>query len=138
MAATPEAQVKKRIKELLEACGCVYSTPIGSSFGKSDMCDFIACVPRENGALYLEIEAKATPKDKPTARQEDKLNRVRKAGGIAWVINGENYDYYEEELSKIVGQDIETTRSNIHNARRIRRETKRRKAGLIRRRTSGG
>ena len=33
MAATPEARVKKQIREWLDAAGCVVSTPIGSAYG---------------------------------------------------------------------------------------------------------
>lgn len=102
---TPEAKVKKEIREWLEAAGCVVSTPVGSSYGKSNMCDFIVAVPGVNGgpARYMEIEAKATSSDNTTPRQDDKLAAVRSVGGYAWRVDADNIETFKEDLATLVG-----------------------------------
>lgn len=90
MSQTPEAKVKKRIREVLDAIGAVYSMPIGSSYGRANMCDFIVCLP---GGLYLEIEAKAYDHSNIRPNQIKKIDQVRDAGGLALVIHQDNlYD----------------------------------------------
>jgi Holliday junction resolvase len=82
MAATPEAKVKAKIKELLKAHNAYYVMPIGTGYGNSGVPDFLCCV---NGQ-FLAIEAKAG-KNKPTALQEKNIRDIRYAGGIALVVN---------------------------------------------------
>jgi len=82
MAATPEAKVKAKIKELLKAHNAYYVMPIGTGYGNSGVPDFLCCV---NGQ-FLAIEAKAG-KNKPTALQEQNILRIRHAGGVALVVN---------------------------------------------------
>lgn len=96
MASTPEAKVKAEIRKILDKHGVLYSMPIGSPYGTSNMCDFICCVPTESGVgQYMEIEAKATPRNKPSVRQADKLEQVRKAGGVAVVVNNKTLNEFE-------------------------------------------
>lgn len=90
MSQTPEAKVKGRIREVLDAIGAVYSMPIGSSYGRANMCDFIVCLP---GGLYLEVEAKAYEYSNIRPNQIKKIDQVRDAGGLALVIHQDNlYD----------------------------------------------
>lgn len=86
MAMTPEARVKKAIREILKELGAYYSMPIGSGYGASTGTpDFLICL----SGLFIGVEAKAG-KNKPTALQEKNLKQIQEAGGYAIVVNEEN------------------------------------------------
>ena len=93
MAATPEKKVKDKIVAILKDEGVYYFFPATHGFGRSGVPDIIACV---NGK-FLGIEVKAG-KNKPTALQVRELERIRAAGGVAVVINEENWDMTRELL----------------------------------------
>ena len=97
MAATPEAKVKAKIKELLKAHDVYYTMPIGTGYGNSGVPDFLCCV---NGQ-FLAIEAKAG-KNKPTALQEKNIRDIRHAGGYAMVVNEDNL----EELKTLIANYV--------------------------------
>ena len=120
MARTPERVVKDQVVELLEAAGAVWCAPIGSSFGKSDQCDFIACL---NGR-YIEIETKATARDAPTALQARKLRDVARAGGVALVVHKDNLSELVVHLSGLGG----TTQAELER-RVVAARAKKRKRG---------
>lgn len=82
MAATPEAKVKKRIRNLLDKHGVYYAMPMGTGYGNSGVPDFLCC---HNG-FFLAIEAKAG-KGKTTALQDANIERIRANKGVALVIN---------------------------------------------------
>jgi pantoate kinase len=94
MAAKPEVKVKAKIKELLKEYNAAYLMPIGTGYGISGVSDFIICY----NSKFIAIEAKAG-NNKPTPLQQIFLENVRKAGGIAMVIN-ENNLYELEEILK--------------------------------------
>lgn len=96
MAATPEAKVKKKIKELLVKYKVYYAMPIGTGFGNSGVPDFLCCA---NGS-FLAIEAKAG-KGKTTALQERNLLNIHTARGIAMVVNEDNLDALENRLIQL-------------------------------------
>lgn len=79
---TPEAKVKKKIKELLESYGVYYAMPIGTGYGNSGVPDFLCCV---NGK-FLAIEAKAG-NNQPTALQTKHMKDIMVAGGTTMVVN---------------------------------------------------
>lgn len=87
MAMTPEARVKRAIRNTLDSMGAYYTMPIGSGYGNSGTPDFLCCV----AGRFLAIEAKAG-KGKPTALQEAAMTRIREAGGYAIVVNEHNLD----------------------------------------------
>ena len=91
MAMTPEAKVKKRIKEELNKMGAYFLQPIGTGFGANGAPDIIACYK----GLFIGIEAKAG-KGKTTALQEFNLKRIEGMGGLALVINEANVSQLEE------------------------------------------
>lgn len=93
MARTPEKAVKDKIVAILKDEGVYYFFPATHGFGRSGVPDIIACV---NGK-FLGIEVKAG-KNKPTALQVRELERIRAAGGVAVVINEENWDMTRELL----------------------------------------
>jgi Holliday junction resolvase len=85
MAMTPEAKVKKRIKETLDSMGAYFIQPIGTGFGANGAPDIVACYK----GFFIGVEAKAG-KGKTTALQEFNLTRIRAMGGLALVINEMN------------------------------------------------
>jgi Holliday junction resolvase len=91
MAMTPEAKVKKRIKETLDSMGAYFLQPIGTGFGSNGAPDIVACYK----GFFIGIEAKAG-KGKTTALQEFNLTRIRAMGGLALVINEINVSQLRE------------------------------------------
>lgn len=86
MAKTPEAKVKDKVKDILKENGIWYCMPIGTGYGNAGVPDFICCA---NGK-FLAIETKTRGKS-PTALQKRESDRIYDAGGIALVINEDNF-----------------------------------------------
>ena len=99
MAMTPEAKVKSRAKEILDKLGAYYFMPATGGYGRSGIPDIVGCM---NG-VFFAIECKAG-KGKPTALQEREINKIRNAGGHAWLVNEENVEQLYELLSGICPQ----------------------------------
>lgn len=97
MAMTPEAKVKKRIKEILNTMGAYFLQPIGTGFGANGAPDIVACYK----GFFIGIEAKAG-KGKTTALQELNLKRIEGMGGLALVINEANASQLEELINSWV------------------------------------
>lgn len=110
MSQTPEAKVKARIREVLDAIGAVYSMPIGSSYGRANMCDFIVCLP---GGLYLEVEAKAYEHSNIRPNQIKKIDQVRNAGGLALVIHRDNLDDLVSVMARAAGFTVRHVEAKI-------------------------
>jgi len=87
MAATPEKKVKDQVVKALKEEGAYYFFPATHGFGRSGVPDIVCCI---NGK-FLGIECKAG-KNKPTALQVRELEAIRRAGGMAVVVNEENWD----------------------------------------------
>ena len=90
---TPEAKVKKKVKEILDQMGVYHFSPMQNGMGRAGIPDIIGCLEGQ----FLGIECKAG-KGKTTALQERELNRILNAGGEAYVINEENIEQLREEL----------------------------------------
>jgi len=97
MAMTPEAKVKKRIKETLDSMGAYFLQPIGTGFGSNGAPDIVACYK----GLFIGVEAKAG-KGKTTALQEFNLTRIKAMGGLALVINETNVSQLRELIESWV------------------------------------
>ena len=93
MAAKPEALVKKKIRAILDEFEAYYAMPIGTGYGNSGVPDFLVCC---NGR-FIGIEAKAGS-NKPTALQQNNIDRIFDAGGYALVINEDNLHVLTELL----------------------------------------
>ena len=93
---TPEAKVKKRIKDILTKANAYYVMPHGAGYGNAGAPDFIVCLRGE----FIGIEAKAGG-NKATALQLHNLMEIRKAGGKSFVVNEDNIDTLEKELSNV-------------------------------------
>lgn len=84
MATTPEGKIKKTVSALLKSVpGLFYTMPVPSGFGESTL-DYIGCYRGK----YFAVETKA-PGKKPTSRQEAIIDKMRKAGGTVFVIDGD-------------------------------------------------
>jgi len=90
---TPEAKVKKKVKDVLNDIGAYYTMPVTGGYGNSGAPDFIICI----AGLFYGIECKANG-GKPTALQLKNHDDIRKAGGIALVIDETNVDNLRKEL----------------------------------------
>jgi len=90
---TPEGRVKKRVKEILKDMGAYYTMPMGTGFSSSGAPDFIICI----GGLFYGIECKANG-EKPTALQLKHHDDIRKAGGIALVVDETNVENLRKEI----------------------------------------
>lgn len=90
-----EADVKKRIKELLDAMGVWWFMYVPVGYGKSGIPDFLCCYDGH----FIAIEAKFG-NEKPTLLQERQMKVMRDAGGVTLVINEKNV----EDLPKLIAQ----------------------------------
>lgn len=96
MAVTPEGRVKATIKKLLDAYASHWLMPVTGGYGSSGEPDFVACV---NG-WFIGIEAKAGA-GTTTLLQDRRLASIRKAGGIALVVNERNLGELEAILADL-------------------------------------
>ena len=85
MALTPEAKVKKKVKEILDQMGVYHFSPMQNGMGRAGIPDIIGCLEGQ----FIAIECKAG-KGTTTALQERELTRIQNAGGYALVVNEQN------------------------------------------------
>ena len=90
---TPEAKVKKKVREILDDLGIYYFFPPANGYGRAGIPDVIGCF---NGR-FIAIECKAG-KGKTTALQERELERIADAGGYSVVVNEDNLAELKEQL----------------------------------------
>lgn len=91
---TPEAKVKAKVKKVLTEMGAYWTMPMGTGFTSSGVPDFLVC----KGGLFYGIECKANG-NKPTALQLKHLEDIRKAGGVALVVDESNVNQLKELLN---------------------------------------
>lgn len=86
MTTTPEGRIKKKIKEVMNKYGSsIYSHwPVQTGYGAATL-DCLGCV---NG-WWFAVEAKA-PGQRPTIRQREIMRRIGVAGGMVFIIDGED------------------------------------------------
>ena len=87
MAMTPEGKVKARLKKHLDEMGIYHFSPFQAGMGRAGIPDIIACC----AGRFIAFECKAG-NNKPTALQEKEMTAIRKARGMAYVINEANLD----------------------------------------------
>jgi hypothetical protein len=97
MAMTPERRVKAKVSKVLVKLGAYYIMPVTGGFGNSGAPDFLVCLH----GRFIGIECKAG-KNTPTPLQEKNLRQIERSGGIALVVNDENVDAFETELSRMI------------------------------------
>ena len=98
MALTPEGKVKAKVVKILREEGVYYFFPATHGYGRSGVPDVICCV----AGKFLGIECKAGT-TKPTALQVHEIEQIRSAGGVAVVVNEENWDSLREIIRKLKG-----------------------------------
>jgi hypothetical protein len=91
--ATPESKVKTKIHAILKERGAYAVNYIGGISANNGTPDILACL---NGR-FIAIEAKAG-KNKPTDLQTLNLKRIDDAGGLALVINENNFPLLRDIL----------------------------------------
>lgn len=85
---TPEAKVKKKIKEILSSVpGCYFFMPPANGYGRAGIPDFVGCL----SGRFFAIEAKAG-RGKTTALQDKEIAQIKSCGGFAIVVNEVNVD----------------------------------------------
>jgi Holliday junction resolvase len=84
---TPEAKVKKKVKAILDELGAYHFFPLMGGFGRAGVPDIIGCYK----GCFFAIECKAGS-NKTTELQERELEKIRRAGGVAIVINEGNLE----------------------------------------------
>ena len=93
-----EADVKKKLKETLNAVGAWWYMPPGGPYGRIGVPDFLCCLRGRMIAIETKFEC-----NKPTARQEQEMDAIRKAGGVSWVVTDKtDFDALENTLREIV------------------------------------
>lgn len=85
---TPEAKVKKKVVDLLKAAGAYYFFPATGGYGRSGVPDIVVCLKGQ----FIGIECKAGS-NKPTALQENELQKIRDAGGWGFVVNEDTLEH---------------------------------------------
>lgn len=94
MGMTPEAKVKKAVRQVLDGLGAYYVMPVTGGYGRQGAPDFLVCL---NGQ-FIGIETKAG-KGRLTALQEMNLKQIIDAGGVSLVIREDDVKYIPSLLS---------------------------------------
>lgn len=94
--ATPEGKVKKKLIDFLKSLGndCFYYMPVQNGMGQTGIPDVIAVIEGD----FVGFECKATPKQHPTVLQAYALDKIQKAGGVAWVVDNESVELAIEDI----------------------------------------
>jgi hypothetical protein len=100
-----ERDVKKSVKDVFVARDAYQFWPVQTGLGASTL-DCLACVPlvitpemvgKTIGA-FVAIETKRPEKDQVTPRQAHTIKAIRKAGGVALMVNQIDYDAVADKL----------------------------------------
>lgn len=79
-----EAKIKDAVKKMLTASGAYWYMPVSNGMGRVGAPDFMVCL---NGR-FMGLETKAPGKrGNTTPNQDRELADIRKAGGIALVVD---------------------------------------------------
>lgn len=92
---TPESKVKRKVADLLKKYKVYYFFPAMGAFGRAGVPDIIGCYR----GYFFAVECKAG-KGKTTALQDAEIDKIRRAGGKAFVINESNIDMLEIYLEE--------------------------------------
>ncbi|MFW6062212.1 MAG: VRR-NUC domain-containing protein [Planctomycetota bacterium] len=94
-----ENGVKEAVKRRLKKRGAWWTMPHQRGFSQAGVPDILVCI---NGR-FLAIETKYG-KNRPTARQQQQLDRIETAGGTAVVINENDLPALEELLDELASR----------------------------------
>jgi len=94
---TPEGRVKKLISDYLRRVdGLWYNMPVPGGYGVSTL-DYLGCYCGK----FFAIEAKATPRQKPTDRQLATIEDIEHAGGKCFVINNDGLSEFKAWIEEV-------------------------------------
>lgn len=79
---TPEGKIKKKLTTMLKKHKVWYFPPQAGAFGSAGIPDIIACYHGQ----FIGIECKADAKKKPTALQQQCMDKIEAAGGACFVV----------------------------------------------------
>ena len=100
MARTPEAIVKSVVRKMLDAADVYYFSPAANGYGRVAIPDIICCYR----GLFIAIECKAG-KGKTTTLQDREIANIKDRGGVALVINEDNYADVTDALTALDASD---------------------------------
>ena len=108
---TPESKVKKKLIDYLKSLGsdCFYYMPVQNGMGQSGIPDILCCIK----GRMVALECKATRKNYPTALQSFALDRIQKAGGVAWVVDDENVEQAIANIQEAIDNEHYSVGDNI-------------------------
>lgn len=90
---TNEADVKRRVKKLLDQHKWFWFMPPANGFGRTGISDFLAL----RDGVFIAVETKYG-KNKPTPMQVGFLESVQSESGMAFVVNEQNIGAFETWL----------------------------------------
>ena len=108
---TPESKVKKKLIDYLKSLGsdCFYYMPVQNGMGQSGIPDILCCIK----GRMVALECKATCKNYPTTLQAFALDRIQKAGGVAWVVDDENVEQAIANIQEAIDNEHYSVGDNI-------------------------
>ena len=84
MGMTPEAKVKKAVKEFLKSIGAWYYMPVSNGTGRVGCPDILVCWE----GRFLAFETKAPGKrNRTTPNQDREIDGINRAHGLALVVD---------------------------------------------------
>ena len=92
---TPEGKVKAKVKALFKQYGVWYCMPLGQTYGRAGVPDFLCCVRGK----FVGVETKSA-KGRLTPTQKLEADRIKQAGGVALVVNPDTLPAFEEMLKQ--------------------------------------
>ena len=91
---TNEADVKRRVKKLLDQHKWFWWMPPANGFGRTGISDFNAL----RGGVFIAVETKFG-KNKPTPMQVGFMESIQSESGMAFVVNEKNMAAFETWLT---------------------------------------
>ena len=96
MTMTPEAKVKKAVRNLLDELNIYHFMPPANGFGRAGIPDIVGCMDGH----FIAIECKAG-KGTTTALQDRELNAILNHGGTVYIAREHNLDALKLLLTEL-------------------------------------
>jgi hypothetical protein len=93
-----ERDVKRKAKVILDSINVYWFMPVQIGYGRAGVPDLIICLDGKFVAIETKFGA-----NKPTLAQAAELDRIRAAGGVAFVVNERNIDQLKDALLSLRG-----------------------------------
>lgn len=92
--ATPENAVKAKVRALLKDLDAYHFPVQSNGMGEAGHPDRVACIQ----GVFIGIECKADHTKHPTALQNSRLAKLVEAGGMAFVVDADNFKDFAQFL----------------------------------------